>query len=117
MATGTKVIDQFEIGSEPVLTATVTLKAGENHPAYTPLMMEVATGKVIGYDKAKLGTDVVAYITPEALDATGGDLQCAVYAGGRFNVDMVNWLTAPSAAQIASAFAGTPVILDTLYKG
>ena len=114
---GTKAIDQFTIGSEQATFTTVTLKVGENVAAFTPLMMEVSTGKVIAFDKAKIGTDITAFISPEALDATAADLKVAVIAGGRFNAEMVAWTTSPTDAQKASVFAGTPVLLDTLYKG
>ena len=113
----TKTIEQWVLNQSKVETTTVTIKSGVNVPQFTPLMMEVSTGKVIAYDKAKLGADVVAFITAYDVDASGGDMEASVYKAGEFNEELVNWLTSPTQAQKNSAFAGTPISLGSLVKG
>lgn len=113
----TKTIEQWILNQSKVETTTVTIKSGVNVPKFTPMMLEVATGKVIAYDKAKIGTDTVAFITAYDVDASGGDTEASVYKAGEFNEELVNWTSAPSQAQMDSAFAGTPISLGSLVKG
>ena len=113
----TKTIEQWVLNQSTVETTTVTIKSGVNVPKFAPLMMEVATGKVIAYDKALVGTNVTAFISAYAIDASGGDMSASVYKAGEFNKELVVWTTSPSQAQIDSAFAGTPISLGLLHKG
>lgn len=106
--------DQWETGSDPVHTTTVTIAAGQNLPAKTPLGQVKATGEFKAVDlAANDGSQVATRMTAFAVDTTAGAKQAAVYKSGSFNPELVNWHASfDTAAKKATAFVGTPISLQ-----
>ena len=104
----------FVTGSEPVETTEVVVASGLTIAAREVLAMNKSTGKVVKFDNAgSNGANQAVFIAPYAIDSTGGEVSTMVYKSGTFNPELIVWANAASDAVKASAFAGTPISLQT----
>lgn len=98
----------------PVLTQTGTLISGQDLAKYTVLGRITASGKLTQADQdAVNGAEVPVGILVHAVDASGGDADCQLYTGGKFNADLLVWDAGFTAALQKSAFDGTPIMVVT----
>lgn len=69
-----------------------------------------ATGKVVPFDPAAAtGAEKAIGVTAYAVDATGADVEAAIYVSGYFNTDALVWPAGITAPKKAAAFDGTPI--------
>jgi len=102
------------VGSNPVITGSDTVAAGQSIAEYTPLGRVAASGELIeSLPGAGDGSEVPIGISMHAIDTTGGAASHPLYLGGGFNADMIAWDGTWTAAQKAGAFDGTPVVILT----
>ena len=107
-------VDNFFTGSEPVETTEVTFTTGQVLVAREVVAINTTTGQAVTYTEGgATGTGVAVFITAYAVDATGADTAGQVYKKGTFNPDDIVWSGTPTQAQKDSAFAGTPISLQS----
>jgi TRAP-type mannitol/chloroaromatic compound transport system substrate-binding protein len=101
-------------GCDAIATTSVTILSGQNLAANTPLGQITASGKFTECKTdANNGSQTARYLTAQAIDATGGDVQAQVYKAGTFDPEMVLFDASFSAAEKLIAFVGTPISLQT----
>jgi len=109
MATESYGTEQFEAGSEPVMTTEAVIASGNDVPARTPLGRVTLTGKVVPWaPTAEDGSQNAVFMTAYAVDATLVDKKAQVIKSGCFNSALVSWPTATDAQKLG-AFDGTPI--------
>ncbi len=104
------------IGS--VVTGSLNFASGQKIAAYTPVGIKSADNKAYPHNPtASDGTQNIVSFTVHAVDTTGGDAANAVYNGGEFNIDAINWhASLDSTDKRKAAVAGTPLNVDVLAE-
>lgn len=109
-------VDNWVTGSDPIQTTEVTIAAGQDLPARTPLGQVTASGALVAWDpEAEDGSEIAVYITSYAVDASAAATKAQVIKCGTFNPELVNWPADATAAQKLTAFVGTPISLQPPY--
>lgn len=105
--------EQWETGSDPMVTTAGTLAAGENLDKRTPLGQVAATGLFKAWDPAANdGSEKAVRLTSLAVDASAADKSSPMIKTGTFNPELVSWPVGATDAQKAVAFVGTPISLQ-----
>lgn len=113
MGVETYEYEQWEVGSDPIRTATGVLTAGQSLLKRTPLGLVKSTGKFVAWDPAANdGSEVAVRLTALTVDASASDKDTPMITAGSFNPELVNWPVGVTEAQQASAFVGTPISLQ-----
>lgn len=106
--------DDWITGSQPYSTALGTVASGQDVPERTPLGQVTASGKFVAWDPAAVdGSQVATRLSLYAVDASLADKPAQMINGGSFNPALVNWPVGATAAQKLTAFAGTPISLQS----
>jgi hypothetical protein len=106
--------EDISSGSDAIATTSVTILSGQDLVAHTVLGQITASGKFIECKtNASDGSQTAKYLTAQAIDSTGGDVQAQVYKSGTFDPEMVLFDASFSAVQKLIAFVGTPISLQT----
>lgn len=92
-------------------TQPAIVLADEVLAQYEVVARITATGKIVAYDPAaaSTGAEKAIGVTAYAVDATGADVEAAIYVSGYFNTDALVWPAGITAAQKAGAFDGTAI--------
>lgn len=105
------VPEQLRAGDGDFLTRSVVIESAQVLAQYQVVARETASGKFVAWDadSADAGTKVALGITCYAVDATGGDVEAAIYVSGYFNTEALVWDAGATAAQKEAAFDGTNI--------
>jgi hypothetical protein len=106
--------DDVTSGSDQIATTSVTILSGQVLAANTPIGQVAASGKFINSVRtASDGSQNPVYITPQAIDATGGDVSAQVFKAGTFDPEMLDWDASHTDVSKLNAFVGTPISLQS----
>ena len=102
---------QLMAGETPqIASKSETVESGQVLQQFQPVARETSSGKLVAFNPAGAdGTNKAVGITAYAVDATGGDVQAAIYFSGNFNTDALVWGAATD-AQKARAFDGSMIV-------
>lgn len=88
---GTQTPFHLFAGDSEIITEEAVLGAGDL-AKYTVVGRVAATGKLAVHDPAAVdGTEDAIGILTQAADASGGDVDVAIYTGGFFNHEALVW--------------------------
>lgn len=105
--------DDITSGSDAIATTAVTILSGQDLAANTPIGQVTASGKFVDCNpSATDGSQTPVYITPQAIDATAGDVVAQVYKAGTFDPEQLAWHANFTATTKLLAFVGTPISLQ-----
>ena len=93
-------------------TEPAIVLADEVLQQYEVVARVTATGKIVAWNPAVDpvdGSERAIGVTCYAVDATGADVEAAIYKSGYFNTDALVWPDGVTDAQKASAFDGTHI--------
>ncbi|QJR79611.1 head decoration protein [Alteromonas pelagimontana] len=114
MFTETYDYEDVTSGSDQIATTSVTIASGQNLAAFTPIGQVTSSGKYVETDTAATnGSQKAVYITPQAIDASAGDVTCQVFKAGTFDPSMLAWHASFTDTTKSLAFVGTPISLQT----
>lgn len=105
------VPEQLRAGDGDFLTRSVVVETGQVLAQYQVVAREAASGKIVAWDADAVdeGTARALGITCYAVDATGADVEAAIYVAGYFNTEALVWDAGATAAQKEAAFDGTNI--------
>lgn len=97
-------------------TVTVTIGAGVDVPAYTPMALDSASHLHVPYNpEGSNGTNKALYLSALPIKTTGMPAKHALIRKGGFNVDAINWPAATDTlVKKQAVFAGTPISINEL---
>lgn len=99
-------------GTTDVQSLPCVVVTGQNLAAYAVVGKITASGKVKEYDPAAVdGSQTPVGILVTAADATSADVSTSMFVAGTFNPSQLVWKGTVTAAQKASVFDRTPIIL------
>ena len=97
-------------------TTPVIFLADTVVPQYAVVARVAATGKVVAWDPAGSdGSENAIGVTCYAVDATGADVEAAIYVAGYFNTDALVWPEGATDEQKRAAFDRTDITHRKLY--
>ncbi len=106
------VVEAFIAGDFPRHTDNVTISAGQNLAAGSVLGEVAATGEfVLSLSAAADGSEVPIAVLQDAVDATAGALNAAVWFTGCFNEDALVYGAAHTKASIKAGLRSRSIFL------
>lgn len=108
---------QIRGSSLEVDTVTLTIGAGVNVPALTPIALDSSNNQHFPFDPAGTnGRNRALYLSAFPINTTtGGAAKHALIRKGGFNIDAINWPAATYTFDKKQAvFAGTPISVNQL---